>query len=63
MPYEPSDEQRKITEEALSKSIQELVNTKVNRHSAKGVDVFGRNKDQVELARLHHAGAKGIRVK
>lgn len=54
---------REEASESLQQSIREILNPTVNKNSAKGVDVFGRNKEQIELARLHRAGAKGIRIK
>lgn len=60
------NKQQKIHEQAqlaLEKSIRELVNPTVNKNSAKGVDVFGKTREQRELALLHRAGSKGVRVK
>lgn len=47
----------------LQESLKEILNPSHNHSSAKGVDIFGRTKEQVELARLMRAGRKGIRIK
>lgn len=50
-------------EDDIRRLIHQAVNPEHNTQSAKGVDAFGRTKEQVEMARLMRAGRKGIRVK
>jgi hypothetical protein len=43
--------------------LKDRINKQHSQGTAKDVDVFGRNKEQVERIFLHHRGPKGMVVK